>query len=349
MGIRTVARIANVSIATVSRVINRRDTVSPKVAERVRRIVTELDYSPNVQARSLRSGRSRILGVIIPEITNPFFPELIQGFEEAALDYGYEIAVGSTYSDPNRISRCVRRILELNVDGVAVMNFGMHELLLEHLAQRNIPLVFIDFGPDHTKLRPLNIDYHRGIRQAVQHLAVLGHRNIGFLTGPKCLHSAMSCAAAFSGSVRECGIRINSRWALETDQTLEGGIAAMEALLAGQDLPTAIICSSDMIAIGVLHALNRAGLQVPDDFSVIGFDNIPLACTAIPPLTTIELPRLVLARASVAALRAQIEGLEITQQRRVYYIPTNLIVRNSTGFPRGTMGQLHTSPITRHT
>src|ERR1035441_7338526 len=140
MDIRTIARIANVSISTVSRTINRLATVNPKIAKRVWEVIEELDYFPNTQARALVSGRSRILGLIVSEITNPFFPELIQGFEEIAIEHGYEILISSTNYDPKRMSHCIRRMLERNVDGVAVMTFGIEEPLLQQFAQRNIPL-----------------------------------------------------------------------------------------------------------------------------------------------------------------------------------------------------------------
>ena len=338
--IHTIARLANVSIATVSRTINRVPTVNPKIAKRVWEVIEQLDYFPNTQARALVSGRSRILGLIVSEITNPFFPELIQGFEDIAVEHGYEILVSSTNYDPKRMSQCIRRMLERKVDGVAVMTFGIEEPLLDQLAQRKIPLVFIDAGPDRPGISLLKVDYHHGIRQGVQHLAALGHRNIAFVTGPMNLHSAQSRKAAFSASLRECGIAPNPAWIFEGDHTLEGGIRAMERLLAADTIPTAVMCSNDMTAIGVLHQVYRAGLRVPDDISVIGFDDIHIATVTIPPLTTVEMSRFEIARAAVTALRAQLEGPGTAVVQREYAIGTQLIVRESTSFPRGTMTHL---------
>jgi DNA-binding LacI/PurR family transcriptional regulator len=337
MDIRTVAQRANVSIATVSRTINHNPSVNAKMAKRVWEAIRELDYFPNTQARALVSGRSGIFGLIVSEITNPFFPELIQGFEDIAVANGYEILVSSTNYDPKRMALCIRRMLERKVEGVAVMTFGIEEPLLDQLAERNIPLVFVDLGPERPAISLLKVDYHHGIRQGVQHLAALGHRNISFISGPKRLHSAQSRLDAFSQSLRECGIPLDPAWLIEGDHTLEGGIRAMEKLLAGKKLPTAVMCSNDMTAIGVLHKLYRAGLRAPDDLSIIGFDDIQMARVTIPPLTSIQMSRLELARAAVTALRAHAEGVA---PHREYKIDTHLVVRESTGYPPGTMENL---------
>jgi DNA-binding LacI/PurR family transcriptional regulator len=335
MDIRTVAQLANVSIATVSRTINRVSTVNPKMAKRVWEAIEKLDYFPNTQARSLVSGRSRLLGLIVSEITNPFFPELIQGFEDIAVEHGYEILISSTNYDPRRMSLCIRRMLERRAEGVAVMTFGVERPLLEQLAERKVPLVFVDIGPERPGISLLRVDYHHGIRQGVQHLAALGHREIAFISGPRRLHSAQSRLAAFSRSLEECGIAADPARIVEGDHTMEGGIEAMGSLLKSRHRPTAVMCSNDMTAIGVLHKLYRAGLRVPDDLSVIGFDDIQIAQVTIPPLTTIQMSCFELARAAVTALRAHVE--EGGEPKRNYKIPTHLVVRESTGFPPGTM------------
>ena len=341
MDIRTVAERANVSIATVSRTINHVPTVNSKMAKRVWEAIRELNYFPNTQARALVSGRTRLLGLIVSEITNPFFPELIQGFEDIAVENGYEILVSSTNYDPRRMNLCIRRMLERKAEGVAVMTFGIEEPLLDQLADRNIPMVFVDQGPDRDGISLLKVDYHHGIRQGVQHLAALGHRNIAFISGPMRLHSAQSRMAAFQKSLTECGIAINQDWIIEGDHTLEGGIAATEKLLAGSRLPTAVMCSNDMTAIGVLHNAYRAGLRVPDDLSVIGFDDIHITGVMIPPLTSIQMSRTELACAAVNALRAHVEN---TSPHREYKIDTRLVVRESTGYPPGAMQDLRGLP-----
>src|SRR5437868_4293134 len=189
MDLREIARRAKVSTATVSRAINHVSTVNPQLAKRVWKVVDELGYVPNTQARALVSGRSRILGLIVSEITNPFFPELIKGFEDVAVEHGYEILVSSTDDDPKRMTHCIRRMLERQVDGVAVMTFGIEEPLLEQMAHR-VPLVFIDIGPVQPGISLLKVDYHHGILEGVQHLVALGHKDIAFISGPAQLHSA---------------------------------------------------------------------------------------------------------------------------------------------------------------
>ena len=340
MDIRSIARLANVSIATVSRTINGVSTVNAKMARRVWDVIEEFDFVPNTQARALVSGRSKLFGLVVSEITNPFFPELIQGFEDIAVEHGYEIMTSSTNHDPKRMSQCIRRMLERKVEGVAIMTFGIEEPLLAQLASRNVPLVFIDIGPDRPGINVLKVDYHHGIRKAVQHLAALGHRNIAFVSGPMRLHSAQSRLAAFKKSMQECGIPIDPTQIIEGDHTLEGGGLAMDQLLAHPNLPTAVVCSNDMTAIGVLHKLYRTGLKVPDDISVIGFDDIHIAEVMMPPLTTVQMSRIDIAKAAFGALRAQAESSVPSQGKNEFLIPTDLIVRESTTYPRGTMTHL---------
>ena len=334
MSIRTIARAANVSIATVSRTINGVATVNAQMAKRVLAVIDELDYFPNTQARSLVSGRSRIFGLIVPDITNPFFPELIQGFEDIAVHHGYEILVSSTNDDPGRMSHCIRRMIERKVEGVAIMTFGAEEPLLDQLAKRKVPMVFIDAGPDRPGVSLLRVDYCHGISQGVQHLVALGHQRIAFIGGPTKLHSAQSRRAAFSASLNEFGITSGPDWIVAGDHTLKGGIAAMEHLLATDPMPTAVMCSNDMTAIGVMHKIYRAGLRIPDDLSVIGFDDIHLSEVTIPPLTTVQMSRFELARSAFNALRAHVNKSDTDLPKREYDIRTDLIIRESTGSPR---------------
>ena len=337
LDIRAVAKLANVSIATVSRTINRVPSVNPKLARRVRDAIRELNYLPNTQARALVSGRSRMLGLIVSEITNPFFPELIQGFEDVAVAHGYEILIGSTNYEPERMQQCIRRMMERHAEGVAVMTFGIEQSLFHQFADRNIPIVFVDAGPSRSGISVLHVDYDHGIRQGVQHLAALGHREIAFVTGPLQLHSAQSRLAAFTSAVRECGISLKEHFIVKSDHTMEGGMNAAQTLIERGELPTAIMCSNDMLAIGVLHKLSRESVRVPADVSLIGFDDIHLAEMMIPPLTSVRMSRLELARSAVSALRAYAER---TPPQREYKIATELVVRESTGFPRGAMQHL---------
>lgn len=335
--VHAVARLARVSIATVSRTINSVPTVDPKLAQRVWKAIDELGYSPNTQARALVSGRSRLLGLIVSEITNPFFPELIQGFEDVAVENGYEILISSTNYDPQRMELCIQRMLERKVDGVAVMTFGIESPLLDRLAKRNIPLVFVDVSPKGSLFSTIEVDYYHGIREGVQHLAVLGHRRIGFISGPLRLHSAQARQSAFLRAIAEIGVKPDPHWLQEGDHTLEGGIAAMKHLLNAGNPPSAIMTSNDMTAIGVLHALYETGARAPEDFSVIGFDDVNIAQFTLPPLTSVQMSRHELARCAVMALRDHLEPKARAHAPR-YRVQTKLTVRQSTGLPR--QGQL---------
>ncbi|MGA7313330.1 MAG: LacI family DNA-binding transcriptional regulator [Silvibacterium sp.] len=335
LDIRDVAKHARVSIATVSRTINRVPTVDKQLAERVWKAIGELNYFPNTQARALVSGRTRLLGLLISEITNPFFPELMQGFEEIAVANGYEILIGSTNYDLARMTTCIRRMLERHVEGVAVMTFGVEQPLLEELSSRDVPMVFVDSGPPGPLVRALIVDYRKGIREGVQHLAALGHRKISFVSGPLRQGSSQLRKVAFLESLEEIGIRPTAGWLIEGDHTLEGGMRAMELLLSLRELPTAVMCSNDMTAIGGLRVLARAGFQVPDDMSIVGFDDIHLAEFVYPPLTTVRMSRNDLARAAFESLRSIAENQAPSQQRH-WTIPTRLIVRQSTSYPPGS-------------
>src|SRR5262249_26862230 len=205
MDIREIAKRARVSTATVSRTINHAPTVNPQLAKRVWNVIDELGYYPNTQARALVSGRSRMFGLVISEITNPFFPEIVEVFERIAVQHRYEIMLTSTENDPEQMETAVRRMIERRVEGVAIMTFGMEEKLLEALKLRKVPLVFVDVGPSRPLVSNIKIDYLHGIRQAVQHLAALRHTNIAFITGPPHLKSAGARRQAFIRSVEEIG------------------------------------------------------------------------------------------------------------------------------------------------
>jgi DNA-binding LacI/PurR family transcriptional regulator len=339
LDMRSVASLAKVSIATVSRTINRVPTVNSVLAARVWKAVAEPNYFPNTQARSLVSGRSRLLGLIVSEITNPFFPELIQEFETAAVELGYELLIGSTNYERARMERCVRRMLERKVDGVAIMTFGIEELLLGQFVTTDTPTIFVDWAPPLQRSAVLAVDYHRGIYEGVQHLAVLGHRKIGFISGPLELRSAQTRKREFLKNLRAIGLQPKDAWMIQGTHTLEGGRDAMDQILQLKEWPTALMCSNDMTAIGVQHAVFAANLKIPDDFSLIGFDDVHLAEYTIPPLTTVRMSCRDLARAAVHNLISQIEPDRVSAPPTLK-IPTHLIVRQTTGIPRNSLKDL---------
>jgi LacI family transcriptional regulator, galactose operon repressor len=335
MDIREIAKRARVSTATVSRTINRVPTVNPQLARRVWNVVEELGYYPNTQARALVSGRSRIFGLVVSEMTNPFFPEIVQVFESIAVQHHYEILLASTGHDPKLMEISVRRMLERRVDGVAVMTFGMEELLLQDAKLRKVPLVFVDVGPQRPYVSNIRIDYLHGIRQAVQHLAALRHENISFITGPLVLKSASARKAAFIQSIREIGLQEDERLIIEGDHTLEGGMAALVRLLDSKVKPTAVVCSNDMTAIGVMRKAYERQISIPHDLSLIGFDDIRLARFVLPPLSSVQMSQTELARLAFHALLADVQKESHAPHGTEYDLQTTLVLRESTALAPG--------------
>jgi LacI family transcriptional regulator len=327
MDIREIARRARVSTATVSRAINRVPTVDPQLAKRVWRVVDELGYYPNTQARALVLGRSRIFGLIVSEITNPFFPEVVQTFENLAVANNYEILVTSTVHDPKRMESSVRRMIERRVDGVAILTFGMEESLIEHLRDRKVPLVFVDVGPDVPGVANIRINYLNGIRQAVQHLAAMRHTRIAFIAGPRNLKSAGARKAAFQSSMTEIGLSPDLI-AIGNHQ-LEGGMKAFSELHSLKDEPTAVLCSNDMTAIGVMRQAYEQNIRVPEELSVVGFDDIHLTEFTTPPLTTVRMSQQELARIAFQALLTEVDEPKSSEPRQ-YELVTSLVLRRST-------------------
>jgi LacI family transcriptional regulator len=333
MDIREIARRAKVSTATVSRAINRVPTVDPQLAKRVWKVVDELGYYPNTQARALVSGRSRIFGLIVSEITNPFFPEIVQTFENLAVENNYEILVTSTVHDPKRMESSVRRMIERRVDGVAILTFGMEETLIEHLRFRKVPLVFVDVGPDVPGIANIRINYQNGIRQAVQHLAALRHTRIAFITGPLHLKSALARREAFKASMIEIGL--SPDLIVVGDHRMEGGMLALVELNKLNPRPTAVLCSNDMTAIGVMREAYDHDIRIPDDLSLVGFDDIRLAEFTIPPLTTVQMSQAELAKIAFQALLNEVECEKPSQLHHKYELTTNLVLRRSTSLALG--------------
>lgn len=327
MDIREIARRARVSTATVSRAINRVPTVDPQLAKRVWRVVEELGYYPNTQARALVLGRSRIFGLIVSEITNPFFPEVVQTFESLAVENNYEILLTSTVYDPKRMESSVRRMIERRVDGVAILTFGMEETLIEHLRDRKVPLVFVDVGPEMPGVANIRINYPNGIRQAVQHLAALRHSRIAFVAGPQNLKSAGARREAFKSSMTEIGL--SPDLIVIGNHRLEGGMRAFSELYGLRERPTAVLCSNDMTAIGVMRQAYEENVRIPDDLSVVGFDDIHLTEFTIPPLTTVQMSQQELATIAFQALLNEVDDPQSNKARQ-YELTTSLVLRRST-------------------
>jgi LacI family transcriptional regulator len=330
MDIREIAKRAKVSTATVSRTINHVPTVDPALAKRVLKVIEDMGYYPNSQARALVSGKSRIFGLIVSEITNPFFPEIVQAFEDIAVQNHYEILLTSTAHDPKRMELAVRRMIERRVDGVAILTFGMEEALVDDLRFRKVPLVFVDVGPNAAGVTNIRVNYQQGIREAVRHLAELGHKRIAFVTGPTILKSAMARRAAFEEAMQENGLAVDPELIVTGDHKVEGGVAALARLASLAQRPTGILCSNDMTAVGVMREAYGRGIVIPRELSVIGFDDIRLAEFTTPPLTTVRMSQKLLAEYAFQALRSEVEGKDKSTNGKEVELETGLILRGST-------------------
>jgi len=328
--IHDVARLACVSIATVSRVTSGVTNVDRKLARRVWKVIDELGYSPSRAAQALGSGRTRLVGLIVPEIDNPFFCELIQGFEDIALEHGYEMMLGSTYSDPERALSWLQRMLQHGVHGIAMMTFATEPDDIYRIA-RGVPIASIQSGIQREPHTSIQIDFLAGIRQAVQHLAALRHREIGFAGADTGNYSAMLRRSAFITAMRELGLVVRTERLLEQHHTFEGGSEAARQVMELKDRPTALVCSNDLIAIGAIGTLQQSGLNVPRDISVIGLDDIKLAQLTSPPLTTVVLPRQKLVEAAFESLLWQFDS-SIKPSNLTDQIATSLVIRKSTTF-----------------
>ncbi|MCA1635314.1 MAG: LacI family transcriptional regulator [Acidobacteria bacterium] len=325
--IREVAREAGVSTATVSHVINNTRYVSEEVRARVVAAVEHCAYYPNAHARSLASGRSQIIGLVISDIANPFFPELVKSIETAAFERGYDVMLSNTNYDPERTSHYVRRFIERKVAGVVLMTSELDTALIGELARRDVSVVFLDLGKPGVHMSNLCVNYDAGIEEAISHLVSLGHRRIAFIGGPASLPSAEKRLEAFHGSLRrhlpEAPVLV-----YHGDFKLEGGRRAACEIMAGRGRPTAVVAANDMMALGAMGEFRAAGLDIPRDISIIGFDDIAFASLIEPQLTTVCLPRIELGRRAVEAVLATIarpdqQGVEIN-------IQTYLVIRRST-------------------
>jgi DNA-binding LacI/PurR family transcriptional regulator len=328
MRIKDVAREAEVSTATVSHVINNTRYVSDEVRARVLEAIERCGYYPNAQARSLASGRSHTLGLVVSDITNPFFPELVKSIEMAAYERGYDVVLANTNYDAERTSNYVRRIIERKVAGVALMTSELDTALIDELARRDVCVVFLDLGSAGKSMSNLVVNYALGVRESIQHLVSLGHEQIAYISGPDFLRSATKRREAFS----DCMTHLfpDTRPLIyKGNFKIEGGRrAAYEMMLMRERLPTAVVAANDLTALGAMQEFRAAGLKIPQDISIIGFDDIAFASLTDPPLTTVCLPRSELGRRAVEALMTTIEhpdrqGVEI-------HIPTYLILRGST-------------------
>ncbi|XVV15090.1 LacI family DNA-binding transcriptional regulator [Actinoplanes sp. CA-131856] len=329
-----VAARAGVSVGTVSNVLNRPHAVAPKTLERVRAAIAELDYRPNEAARALVAGRTRTIGLVVPEVTNPFFADLARGAEEIADEHDVIVMLYNSAKSTDRQRRHLGRLEAQRVQGVLITPLEPAGDTIEALARRGTPVVLLDHGAPVGNLCSVAVNDHAGGELAATHLVERGHQQIAFLGGPL---TVPQVAARLAGARQATGDR------LEVIDSGGLGVAAgrrAAAQLAGRDTsgrPTSVICANDMLALGVLQTVLRAGLRVPEDLAIVGYDDIDFAAASAVPLTSVRQPRHQLGRVAAQLLFEEVEQSTSHGHRQVVFQP-ELIARESTRF----------TPATRH-
>ena len=332
MNMRDIAKLAGVSSATVSNVINGSNVVRPKTAERVRKVIDEMKFVPNGSATTLKYGRSSTYGLIIPDITNPFFPEFIRSFEAILVDKNQDMLMATTDFHVTKMQQTIRRMLVRQVDGVALLAAEIETEPIEALIHHRVPLVTMDRRVIGKGLSDVSIDYSSGMREAVRHLKQLRHKKIAYIGGSSGLTISDHRIEAFKQAITEAGLKVYPNLIRVGNYRISGGEAGMEEILQMADRPTAIMSANDLTAIGALRVIRRHGLSVPEDFSLIGFDDIDLSDIIYPPLTTLRLSRQDLAETFYEALHNF--GKDPHTQGKQYQVGTSLVIRSSTGAPR---------------
>jgi len=321
-----VARRARVSVSTVSRVLSNTGRVKASTRSRVLRIAQELRYRPDIHAQTLAGRKSRTLGLIVSNLQNPFFLDIFQVLEADARRRGFEVVVANTDYHPRQLASSVQSMLGRRLAGLAVIVSEKEPSVIEELAGGTIPVVVYDVGAPGPNVTNIRTDYFSGTRRVVEYLYALGHRRLAFVGHHERLQPLHDRKKSFLEAVDRLSSEVASA-AAEGADSPDGGRQAMRSLLEAGFRPTAVICVNDFMALGVLTLLRKEGLRVPEDVSVVGYDNIHLSEFACPALTTVNVPRDRIGHAVCAALLPERGAIST----RDVVIEPELIVRDSTG------------------
>lgn len=333
--LREIADRAGVSVGTVSNVINGTAAVSAVRRERVLAAIRELDYQPNHVARSLKLKKTRMLGMVISDITNPFFPQLVRGAEDAALKNSYLLITFNTDDNVEREKRVLSVLRQRRVDGVLLVvapNAG-DDGHIRSILDSGMPIVCLDRLPAGIEVDSVSVDNVAGARDCVRHLISMGHRRIAILTGPRAVQTAAERLQGYQEALIQAGIAVDPGLVLEGDFRSESGYRLGRALLAGSDRPTAVFVCNNMMALGLLRALAELGLNCPRDVAVASFDDFPLAEAFQPRMTAVAQPAYCIGYRGAELLIARIEGRPVEPRPSRIRLATQLLVReSSTGY-----------------
>ena len=327
--IKDVARRAGVSHTTVSRALRDSPLISLATTERVRKFAKEMGYQPSAAARSLKTNRSHVLGVIVSAIDDPFFSEILQGIDDIAQQSGYSLFIAASQRDLNRERAIVRTMREHRVDGVILCSTPFSTEQSKQLNSYEIPIVVINNQSNKEYRYSIFHDDLDGSCQVMKHLIDLGHRRIAYLGYAHSGRTNASRLAGYRQQMQAARLEIHAGYEYQSEASDPGsGLLAKDHFCALSLRPTAIFCYNDMLAIGMLRGLQAAGLQVPGDMSIAGFDNIPFSAFTNPPLTTFEQPKRFIGREAASLVLTLLNSDESSS--RIQVLQGRLLVRNST-------------------
>ena len=339
--IKDVARLAKVSISTVSRVTNGAENVSPAVKKRVLKAVKALNYTPNVIARSLESRNSRNIAIVMGRViekafANQSFLVLLNGIMQVLSEYDYTVVLTSDTDKTKEMEHCMRLVRSGAVQGVIVHGSFVNDPLIARLVEEDVPFVLSGYPPDFpdadtTPFNLVSIDAKESAREAVKYLLAQGHRNIG-LVHARLIRSVERCKYdGYVEAVTEAGLRVNHTIICEVGYELSDTVAAVKNMLRLRRRPTAIFCTDDQYAIGALHAAAEMKIRVPEDLSVMGHNNHSVGEISTPPLTTVDVSRAQMGRRAAQLLIDMLQ--DPSRKPQHLYLPTSLVVRQSVAAP----------------
>lgn len=327
-----IARLAGVSPSTVSRVLTSNARVSAERSQRVLDAMRQLNFRPNSVARSLATSSTRIIAVLLPDITNQFFPALVKGVQLHAEEQGYSVLLVQADDRAGHDRSYLELAVRQQVDGLVLIGVHVDEEAQRELDQRQIPVVSLDRRVNIPTAANVGVDNRAGALMATQHLLELGHRRIAHIAGPAALQVGAERADGWRQAHAEAGIEPDERLLAFSEFSEEGGGAAMRSLLAAGEF-TAVFAANDLCALGAMAVLRASGRSVPEDVSVVGFDGIDHARFSWPPLTTIQQPAEEMGRRAASLLISSIEDPPVPPDETQVIFPAELVVRASTGRP----------------
>ncbi|EHH1031699.1 substrate-binding domain-containing protein [Vibrio parahaemolyticus] len=326
---KDIAKLAGVSTSTVSHVINKTRFVSEEISERVNNAAKELNYyAPSALARSLKVNRTKTIGMLVTTSTNPFFGEVVKGVERSCYHKGYSLILCNTEGDNERMRQSINTLLQKRVDGLILMCSSLEGERIDVFERYpDIPVVVMDWGPMLFTSDKIQDNSLRGGYLAAKYLIDCDHTEIGCITGPLIKHQAQMRYEGYKRAMNEAGLEFNANWIIESDFECEGGYQAFKKMAERGTLPSSIFVSNDMMAMGVINAANELGIKVPDDLSIIGYDDIHIAKFMSPSLTTIHQPKYRLGQAAVETLVRRLD--DKSNEAQVVQLEPTLVVRNS--------------------